>query len=98
MDIKKLIDGPVWDAGAYCVVCGSPWIQHHHVAGGTANRRKSDRLGYIIPLCAEHHTGSNGIHRNRELDLYWKRIMQEHFEKHKGTRQDFIREFGKSWL
>jgi hypothetical protein len=24
--------------------------------------------------------------------------MQEHFEKHKGTRQDFIREFGKSWL
>jgi hypothetical protein len=98
MDRETLIATPTWNAGDFCVVCGSPWIQRHHVAGGTANRRKSDRYGYIIPLCANHHTGSAGIHQNRELDIYWKQTMQMHFEKHKGTREDFIREFGRSWL
>ena len=98
MDKEKLIENPMWDAGEFCVVCGSPKVQHHHVIGGTANRRISDKYGYIIPLCAEHHIGGTGIHRNRGLDLYWKQMAQTHFEKHRGTRQEFIREFGKSFL
>lgn len=98
MNRQRLIESPDWDAGQYCVVCGSPRIQKHHIIGGTANRRISDHHGYIIPLCVEHHTGSTGIHRNRGMDLYWKQTAQMHFEKHKGTRTDFINTFGKSWL
>lgn len=98
MDRKKLIDSPVWNAGEVCVMCGSPYIQRHHVFGGTARRKISDQLGYIIPLCAYHHTGRAGIHYNRGYDLYWKQTAQMHFEKHKGTRGDFISKFGKSWL
>ena len=98
MKRQKLIDDPVWDAGMYCVVCGSPKIQKHHVFGGTANRRISEKHRYIIPLCMEHHTGHNGIHFNGGRDLFWKQTAQMHYEKHKGTRSDFICEFGKSWL
>ena len=98
MNRQKLIDDPVWDAGSYCVVCGSPKVQYHHLMYGTANRKISDRNGYVIPLCYEHHIGSTGIHRNRGMDLYWKQTAQMHYEKHKGSRQDFRNEFGKSWL
>lgn len=98
MDKERLINDPVWDAGCYCVICGSPKVQYHHVIGGTANRKVSDRYGYVIPLCYDHHLGGTGIHRNRGLDLYWKQLAQTHFEAHYGTRADFIRTFGKSWL
>lgn len=98
MDRQKLIECAVWNAGDVCVVCGSPHVQSHHIYGGTANRKISDKHKYIIPLCAEHHTGGNGIHRNRGMDLRWKELAQQHYEKHVGTRQDFIKEFGKSWL
>ena len=87
-----------WDYGNACVYCGSPNVQMHHVLHGTANRKKADKYGYVIPLCYEHHIGANGIHRNRGMDLYWKETAQRHFEKNIGTREDFIREFGKSYL
>ena len=67
MDRKKLIDSPEWDAGNACVVCGNPHVQMHHILYGTANRKKSDKHGYIIPLCYEHHLGGNGIHKNRVM-------------------------------
>lgn len=80
-----------------CVVCGSPYIQHHHIFEGTANRKKSDKYNYIIPLCQKHHTGSEGIHFNNYLALAWKRRAQEHYEE-THTREEFIREFGRSYL
>ena len=95
---EKIISSPEWYAGKHCVVCGSPHVQMHHVIGGTANRRISDKYKYVIPLCVEHHTGGNGIHRNRGLDLYWTELAQEHYERHIGSRRDFIKEFGKSYL
>lgn len=98
MDRQRLINNPVWDAGDVCVVCGCPNIHKHHVIGGTANRQLSDKRGYIIPLCYEHHIGGNGIHRNRGMDLRWKELAQMHYEQHNGTREDFIKEFGKSYL
>lgn len=87
-----------WKYGEFCVVCGSPYIQKHHIFGGWGRRKISDKYGYVIPLCAEHHTGSRGIHNNRELDLYWKKKSQEHFENNVGTREEFISVFGKSWI
>lgn len=82
----------------YCYVCGSPYTQEHHIFFGVSNRKISDRMGYVIRLCAEHHTGSTGVHRNREFDLHLKRLGQKHFEENHGTRDDFIRTFGRSYL
>lgn len=94
----EIINNPVWYLGEFCVVCGSPYIQKHHIFFGNANRKISDKYGYIMPLCAEHHTGGNGIHRNRGMSLYWMQTAQKHYEKHKGTREDFIQIFGRSYL
>lgn len=78
-----------------CAACGRPDVQIHHIFPGTANRRMSDRYGYTIPLCAEHHAR---IHRDREMALHWMRLAQMHFEGNYGTRQDFIKRFGRSWI
>jgi hypothetical protein len=32
------------------------------------------------------------------MDVHFKQMAQRHFEKTYGTREDFIRVFGKSWL
>lgn len=79
-------------------MCGRPHSQIHHIVHGTSNRAKSDYWGLIIPLCQEHHTGQTGVHKNNEMDLHFKRLAQEEFEKQIGDRQMFIREFGKSYL
>ena len=87
-----------WEVGDVCVVCGSPYICHHHIFPGVYRRKVSDSYGYVIPLCVEHHTGQHGIHRDRKLAEYWMVRAQEHFEQNYGTRRDFIRIFGKSFM
>ena len=86
------------EIGECCLICGSPYAQHHHIFHGTSRRSFADKYGYVIPLCQEHHTGKQGIHFNRGLDLYWMQKAQRHFETYYGTREDFIRECGKSYL
>lgn len=80
-----------------CVVCGSPYVEIHHVFGGYGRRKLSDKYGYIIPLCQEHHTGNTGIHFDRILDIAWKRKAQMHWEQTR-TREDFIKVFGRNYL
>ena len=84
--------------GDTCVVCGSPNIELHHVIYGTANRALSESFGYVIPLCREHHTGKCGIHFDKVLDLHWKQEAQRDFERRHGTREDFIKVFGRNYL
>ena len=81
-----------------CFVCKTTQNLHdHHVFYGTANRKISERYGYKVWLCQEHHTGNNGVHFNRSLDIWLKSIAQTHFEiTH--TRDEFIKTFGKSYL
>ena len=92
--------GKLWPMGQgdTCVMCGSPNVEMHHVIYGTANRRISDEYGYVIPLCREHHTGKYGIHHDKILDLRWKQEAQRDFERRHGTREDFIKVFGRSFL
>ena len=80
-----------------CVVCGFAPTEKHHVIYGTANRAKSDKYGFVIPLCRKHH---NEMHAkpNTGLDLKWKQEAQRYFETYYGSRENFIKEFGRSWL
>ena len=79
-------------------MCGRPKEQIHHCLHGVANRKHSDRLGLLIPVCAECHTGPNGIHHNRKLDLQVITYAQRVFEEKIGTREEFRKIFGKSWI
>lgn len=80
-----------------CVVCGSPFTERHHVFPGSF-RKKSEEWGYTLPLCRRHHTGNDGIHFNRPMMLHYQQLAQRDFEARFGTRELFIKEFGKSRL
>lgn len=90
-----------------CYLCGCriptgfyDGLEDHHIFFGIGNRRKSEKYGLKVWLCGEtcHRNGKKAVHRNRETDLYLKRIGQEAFEATYGDRTDFIREFGKSYI
>lgn len=83
-----------------CYVCGTTCNLHsHHIFMGTANRKQSEKYGLKVWLCAYHHNMSNeGVHFNKPLDNHLKEMAQQYFEEHFGTREDFRREFGKSYL
>lgn len=82
-----------------CYVCKGIYAIHdHHIFYGTANRKISEKYGMKVWLCAEHHTGSQGVHFNKDFDMYLKQYAQRYFEKHIGSRDDFRRLFGKSYL
>ena len=82
-----------------CYVCGTTYnLQDHHIIFGTSNRKNSEKYGLKCWLCQEHHTGSAGVHQNRDLDLHLKKLAQEYFETVYGARNDFREVFGKSYL
>lgn len=81
-----------------CFVCKTRYnLQDHHIIYGTGNRKLSEQYGYKVWLCQEHHTGNNGVHFNKSLDMRLKGIAQTHFET-THTRDEFIKTFGKSYL
>ena len=81
----------------HCILCSKPREHLHEIIYGK-NRINSMKYNFVIPLCANHHTGKEGIHFNRELDLYYKRLCQIYFENNIGNRIEFIKIFGRSYL
>lgn len=84
----------------HCYFTGNPMVERHHIFGGS-RRKASERRGFIIPLRPDLHP--NGVHfrstpENREIDGKLKRMAQEYYENHYGSRDNFITEFGKSYL
>ena len=89
----------IQDTKETCFFCGARTTIRHHVFGGSGKRLLAEKDGCWLYLCAEHHTGSNySVHLCRERDLYLKRIAQKKWESIYGSRQDFIKRYGKSWL
>ena len=83
-----------------CYACGTTYNLHsHHVIYGTSNRKNSEKRGFKVWLCAYHHNMSNeGVHFNKQFDLVLKTKAQAYYEEHYGSREDFVREFGRSYL
>ena len=81
-----------------CLVCGSPYVQWHHVY--PSDRRKiSEREGCIAPLCREHHQGSMGVHSDRKFDLWLKADCQRRWMKREhATVDDFRSVFYASYI
>lgn len=84
----------------HCIFTGSPVVERHHIFGG-ANRKKSEKYGFVVPLRPDLHP--NGVHYDRNnvlgvTDIELKQLAHAYFEKHHGDRSFFRDEFGKSWL
>ncbi len=73
-------------------------MEEHHVFGGTANRKMSERYGLKVYLCVGHHReGPCAVHTNAEMAESLKRDAQRVFER-THTREEFMQIFGKNYL
>lgn len=80
-----------------CFVCGSPYVQEHHVFFGTGHRRLSEKYGLKVYLCQKHHTGEEGVHFDPKLDKALKQYAQKKFEE-SHSRKEFMKIFKRSYL
>jgi len=76
----------------HCMFTGAAPVERHHIFGGP-NKKRSEKFGFIAPLRPDLHP--NGV---LAVDLALKTKAQAYYEEHYGTREDFIKEFGKSYL
>ena len=82
-----------------CWVCGSPYVETHHIYKGVANRKLSDKDGCTIYLCAYHHRGNRGIHFDPLFDKVIKATCQVKWQEfYNKTEGDFRARYGKSYL
>lgn len=82
----------------HCFFTGTAPVERHHIFGGH-NRKNSEKYGFVIPLRPDLHP--NGVHAGanaKEIDEQLKTMAQKYFEDHYGSREDFRRIFGKSYL
>ncbi len=82
----------------HCMFTGCAPVERHHIFGG-ANKQNSERRGFIAPLRPDLHP--NGVFAGKDakaVDLRLKTMAQEYYESHYGSREDFRKEFGKSYL
>lgn len=76
-----------------CYICGCPATDTHHLLHGSM-RAKADKYGLTVRLCRNCH---NLLHDKGVMDRELQRLGQSIFEE-THTREDFIKEFGKSYL
>lgn len=82
----------------HCMYTGSPIVERHHVFGGF-NRKRSTEYGFIAPLHPTlHPNGVQAGDRWKEIDLELKQMCQRYYEEHHGSREEFIQEFGRSYI
>lgn len=83
-----------------CFICKTERNLHkHHIFYGAGRRTTSEKQGCWVYLCGYHHNLSDeGIHFNAERDMALKKYAQHVWEEKNGSREDFIRTFGKSYL
>lgn len=62
-----------------CALCGSPYVQCHHIRFGGLYGGRKTYMGNIIPLCKKHH---DMAHKNKKkympilIDIVNRRINE----------------------
>lgn len=89
-----------------CYISGrTDWLELHHVFGGTANRKISDKYGFWVylnhywhnePPC-EQNMGVGGVHFNPKLRLKLEQDCQRKFEENH-SREEFVNLIGRNFL
>lgn len=82
----------------HCYFTGTAPVERHHIFGGS-RKKASEKFGFVIPLRPDlHPNGAQAGSNSKEIDTKLKQMAQEYFEANYGTRDDFRRIFGKSYL
>lgn len=86
-----------------CFLCGKngcyDHLEKHHIFGAY-NRQKSEEDGIFVFLCGDscHRNGKHAAHRDKQVMDGLHRIGQEAWEQHYGSREEFIKRYGKNYL
>lgn len=72
-------------------------LHKHHIYFGNPGRKLSEKWGCWCWLTADEHEGNTGVHNNRKLDLYLKRVCQKAFEERHGHKK-CMEVFGRNYL
>lgn len=74
-------------------------LELHHIFGGTANRKLSDKDGLVVYLCKRHHnTEPDGVHFNNKNMETLRKDGQLAWEKRYTGHYDFMKKYGKNYL
>ena len=85
----------------YCYLCKqrgltSRGYEVHHMIFGTGKRRLADEDGLTVHLCSLHH---RMLHDRGDYKRELQELAQETWMNHyNGTKEDFIRRYGISYL
>lgn len=84
-----------------CCFCGRPAEAEHHLLFGTGIRKLAEEDGIKVPVCNNCHNmgaGTERIHGNIMAEKLSKMLGQAIYEISIGTREDFRKRYGKSYL
>ena len=66
----------------YCLICGSPNVERHHLCMGTKHRHLAEEDGLVVGLCPAHHNSSNmSVHMNKEMKALSQMLAQACWER-----------------
>ena len=91
----------VTDHERICAFCGREAEGEHHLIFGTAGRELSEKDGLKLPVCNDCHNMGDKlrrIHDNPMAERLSKMLGQAVFEGKIGTRDDFRKRYGRSYL
>lgn len=82
-----------------CIFTGSPYVERHHIFGGS-NRNLSEKYRFVVPLRYDlHPNGARADRRySKKVDSYLKKMAQEYFEANYGSRDEFVKIFGRNYI
>ena len=84
-----------------CFFCGRQEEGEHHLIFGSAGRELSEKDGLKVPTCNDcHNMGETlrRVHDNPMAEKLSKMLGQAIFESKIGTREEFRKRYGKSYL
>lgn len=87
----------------YCLICGKPRTDIHHLVFGNAKRRLADEDELTMPLCREHH---EAMHNDKAMQVMSHIAGQLLYERNycaagstpEDAREHFRYRYGTSYL
>lgn len=96
-----MVKGIVTEYRNICFFCGEAAECEHHLLFGNGIRKLAEKDGLKVPCCNRCHNMGNiteRIHDNIMAERMSKMLGQAMFELKIGTREEFRRRYGKSYL
>lgn len=84
-----------------CYFCGKPSDCEHHLLFGKGIRELAEEDGLKVPICSSCHTLgtlSGRVHDNSKAEQLSKMLAQAIYENKIGTREQFMKRYGRSYL